>query len=84
MHKRGILLAAGLVMLLLPFSAAAGGQGAAAGSDETIDLTLLFRDVSMGTSKMAPDDSIEAFIEQKFNVNIDYISVPGPGAARAP
>ena len=78
MHKPGILLAAGLVMLLLPFSAAAGGQGAAAGSDETIDLTLLFRDVSMGTSKMAPDDSIEAFIEQKFNVDIDYISVPAP------
>ena len=78
MNQLRILLAAGLVMLLLPFSAAAGGQGAAAGSDETIDLTLLFRDVSMGTSKMAPDDSIEAFIEQKFNVNIDYISVPAP------
>ena len=78
MNQLRILLAAGLVMLLLPFSAAAGGQGAAAGSDETIDLTLLFREVSMGTSRMAPDDSIEAFIEQKFNVNIDYISVPAP------
>lgn len=79
MNKLGIFFAAGAMSLLLPSYSAAVGQGdAAGGADETIDLTLLFREVSMGTSQMAPDDSIERFIEQKFNVNIDYLSIPAP------
>ena len=71
------LVVLSMVLLLLPVSSLAEASGAEK-YPEHLKIRFFYRDKAMGQPNMVEDDAVKAYLEDKFNITIDYTLVPSP------